>query len=393
MSEPALTAFTLERAAAAAAADLAAQLGGGDARAILFFCSHEHDGAALSGLLRERFPGAEVIGCTTAGAFVTDQGAEAGVSALRLPPDKVGACASALARFNDGGSARRSAERSPQTPVNGGVEEGIRAAGERLAAALGKPLEALDPAHHVGVMLVEGLKGNEERANAALGGVAPLLSFVGGSAGDNGVFAQTRVFRNGEASDDGAALLLVEMRVPFTILKTCSFEPTAHRFTVTRADVPSRTVYELDHRPVLDVYAAAVGVAPAALDASVFMKHPCGMMLDGDPWIRSPQRALPDGGLKFYCQIEEGMTVHLMRSTDLVADTHAAVRRVAGTLGAPIAGALLFNCILRRLQLDAEHTHEAFRSAFAGMAAAGFHTYGESWLGHINQTCTGIVFG
>ena len=52
----------------------------------------------------------------------------------------------------------------------------------------------------------------------------------------------------------------------------------------------------------------------------------------------------------------------------------------------------MFNCILRRLELDASNAHEGFRAAFAGVPTAGFHTYGETMVGHVNQTCTGLVF-
>jgi hypothetical protein len=369
-----LSAFTEEPDAAAAARELSAQLGS-EARAVVFFCSRHHDGALLSRALRERIPGAEVIGCTTAGAFVETRGAKAGVSAFRLPAAKVARCAGGLARFD------------------GGVDAGIRAAAARMSAAMGAPLDTLDPARHVGLVLLEGLKGNEESANFALGGVAPQLSFVGGSAGDDCEFRETRVFYNGEVSDDGGALLVLEARVPFTVLKTCSFAPTERTFEVTRADARTRTVYELDHRPAPEVYAEAVGVEVGALDSAVFTEHPCGLMLDGEPWIRSPQRVMPDGGLRFYCAVEEGMILHLMRSTDLLADTRAAVRRVARSVGGEIGGALLFNCVLRKVEIEGAHAEGSFLELLSGFPVAGFHTYGESWLGHINQTCTGLVLG
>ena len=61
------------------------------------------------------------------------------------------------------------------------------------------PLRELDPQRFVGIALLEGAKGQEERLNEALGNVAPLLSFVGGSAGDNITFSGTWVFAEAEA--------------------------------------------------------------------------------------------------------------------------------------------------------------------------------------------------
>ncbi|MBV9775403.1 MAG: FIST C-terminal domain-containing protein [Gemmatimonadetes bacterium] len=374
MQSPSVSALTDRRDPAEAAADLARQFGAAAPRAVVFFCSHHHDGAALSAALRARYPDAEVVGCTTAGEFTESGHGRGGVSALALGEGVVRACRGALARFG------------------GGVEEGIRAAARGMEEGLGIELRSADASRYVGVVLVEGLRGKEEEANHALGMVAPTLQFVGGSAGDDLDFRETRVFHNGEASDDGAALLLMEMAVPFTVTKTCSFEPTEHAFTITRADVASRTVYEVDGRPVLEAYADAVSAGSGALDGGVFMRHPWGMMLDREPWIRSPQQALADGGLKFYCQIEEGMRLHVMRGTDLIGQTDASVRRAAGELGGRVGGGLIFNCILRRLELDRAEAHDPFRATFAGFPAAGFHTYGESYLGHINQTCTGLLF-
>jgi hypothetical protein len=54
---------------------------------------------------------------------------------------------------------------------------------------------------------------------------------------------------------------------------------------------------------------------------------------------------------------------------------------------------VMFNCILRRLELDAKDWNDEFVATFDGIPAAGFHTYGESWLGHINQTLTAVMFG
>jgi hypothetical protein len=374
MSSDIRSAITQEKATDAVVNALASQLGSLDAKAVLFFCSHQHDGAAISLQLKKRYPQAEVIGCTTAGELTNTSSLTGGVSALALGPGKVKRAAGALAKFG--------------TSVDNGVKTAIRSMSEALKA----DVRELDAASHVGIVLVEGLKGKEEEANEALGNAAPHLSFVGGSAGDNLEFKETRVFYNGEASNDGAALLLLETAVPFTVVKTCSFKPSGKEFTVTKADVPNRVIYELDGKPVAQVYAQAVGVSPEKLDGNVFMSHPVGLMIDGKPWIRSPQQLLPNGGLKFFCRVLEGMKIHLMDSTHLVDDTKSTVAQVKKSMPA-VSGGLTFNCILRRLELDAQKSHPGFLTAFDGLQTAGFHTYGESWLGHINQTLTAVLFG
>lgn len=361
---------------AMASAELAAQLSGFDASVIVYFAAHQHDGAGVSRKLRQSFPQAQVVGCTTAGEFTERGTMNGGITALAIGRDKVVRAAARLVRYDDGG-----------------VEQTITDAAKAIAAAIGAGnLREADPSRYVGIVLFDGLSGREEEGNEILGNIAPMLSFVGASAGDALEFSSTRVFANGEETANGAVLLLMEAAVPFTIGKTCSFQPTEHAFRVTRANVRNRTVYELDGKPVLEAYASALGLTPDQLTSSVFMSHPVGLVIDGEPWIRSPQRALPDGGLKFYCNIAQGMKIRIMKSTDLVQDAHAAIADAQKALGAPVSGGIAFNCVLRKLEMDAKNLHGGFLDSFKGMQVGGFHTYGETWLGHINQTLTALWF-
>jgi hypothetical protein len=366
---------TQNRDTAVACAEIVAQLDGMKPNAIVFFSAPEHDGSTVARRLRASFPTAQVIGCTTAGEFTERGTHNGGISGLALG-DKIAKCAARLVRY-EGGS----------------IEQSVRAAAAAIGSEVGvSDLRSADPNRYVGILLMDGLSEREEQVNEILGNIAPMLSFVGASAGDSLQFKSTKVFLNGEATEAGAVLLLMEAAVPFTIGKTCSFEPTQHAFRVTRADVANRIVYELDGKPVLDAYAKALGLTPDKLTADVFMSHPVGLMIDNEPWIRSPQRALPDGGLKFYCNIAQGMKIRIMKSTDLVQDAHKAIARAQEALGKPVSGGLAFNCVLRKLEMDAKKLHEPFLESFDGMQVGGFHTYGETWLGHINQTLTALWF-
>ena len=51
-----------------------------------------------------------------------------------------------------------------------------------------------------------------------------------------------------------------------------------------------------------------------------------------------------------------------------------------------------FNCILRTLGLEQEQSSEAYGALFGEIPTVGFSTYGEQFIGHINQTATMLVF-
>ena len=353
---------------------LTSELDGVAPKLIVLFAGHRRNGAGLTGALSARYSGATVVGCTTAGEFTESSTGVDGVSALGLGAGVVKRVGAAIARCDKS------------------VDVAVRGALDRISAQLGQPLREADPARYVGLTFIDGLHMHEEEVNEELGNGAPLMSFVGGSAGDDCEFERTRVFLNGEEADEGAVLAVIESAVPFVVEKTCCFESTGRVLVVTKADPANRVVYEFDGGDAVAAYAEAVGVPRDRLDASVFMVSPVGLMIDGAPWIRSPQRVMPDGGLRFYCRIEQGMEVHLMRSTDLVQGTRRSMDEARKKLGGSVRGGLAFNCILRRLEMDAKRLHAGFLSSFEGMKVAGFHTYGESWLGHINQTLTGLWF-
>ena len=349
-------------------------LGGRIPTLLMFFASSTYDPTELVGPLTHAFATSCVVGCSTAGEF-TDQGSgDGGISAIALPDSVIIRGAAALAELHSDTTA------------------GMLTAISSVERTLGKTLRSLDPSNHVGFVLIDGMHGAEEAINEALGDAAPLLDVVGASAGDDLAFEQTWVSVGHQVSFRGAALVVCETARPFTVLKTCTLVPTGKKLRVTRADVARRTVHEFDGRPATEAYAEAVGRPSAELDSLVFMAHPLGVMVDGAPFVRSPQVVTGDGAIRFYCQVVEGMEVDVMQSGDLIADTSAAFTAAVDRLGGTVSGAVLFNCILRRLELDASGQTQEFVDVFRGVPVAGFHSYGESWLGHMNQTLTGVLF-
>ncbi len=153
-------------------------------------------------------------------------------------------------------------------------------------------------------------------------------------------------------------------------------------------DEVSRTVIGFNDQPAAKAYAAAIG-CPEAKVSEGFMLYPVGVIIGGEPYVRSPQR-LDKENIVFYCNIKQGTELSILESRDIVKDTSKALSDMTKALG-HISGIINFNCILRTLELDAKGEADAYGKAFSNVPMVGFSTYGEGYIGHINQTATMLV--
>lgn len=120
------------------------------------------------------------------------------------------------------------------------------------------------------------------------------------------------------------------------------------------------------------------------------MTHPVGLMFEDEPYVRSPQQ-VQDKSMVFYCNIKEGMELEILESTNIVEDTKKAVEDKKKELG-NISGIINFHCILRTLELEQKNMTELYGKIFTDIPTIGFSTYGEEYIGHINQASTMLVF-
>ena len=365
-----VTAYSTATSIDAAVAEVATQLSSEKPKLVVYFASSVYPPPELASAMDKAFAGAAVLGCTTAGEIASGRMLKNSLVAMALGADIVEDIAvEVIKNVRDGH----------------GTEEAVQA----LAAHFNqKPLE-LDPTEYVGLVLFDGLSGAEEMINDKIGDVTNVF-FVGGAAGDDLNFSKTHVFVQGQALSNVAVLALIKAAVPFNIIKTQSFIPTGKKFKVTEALESQRTIVKMDGEPAAEVYARAVGRKVEEIGEE-FMRYPLGLMAGGEPFIRSPQRVQEDK-IVFYCAVKEGMVLELMEAQDMIPDTEAAIKAADQELGG-IQALIVFNCILRTLQLENEGKTEFFGKIFAGDPTVGFSTYGESYIGHINQTATMLAFG
>jgi signal transduction histidine kinase len=343
------------------------------AKLLVYFASSHFDQAKLSHLMQEAFEDCIVVGCSTAGEQVNAQLIKNSVVAMALSSTII---------------SDVKVEVIEQLKENVNVENAFTS----FEKHFNESSYSMDVTKYVGMILVDGLSKKEEHLMDLIGNKTNVF-FVGGSAGDDMKFANTYVFANGKAYIDSAALILMKMQdeVQFDIIKTQSFKALDTTFIATKVNEENREVIEFNNNPALIEYARAVGSSSIEYAPNYFMTNPVGLFVEADDiFVRSPQQA-KGTSIFFYCNILEGMEVRLLESTDIIEDTKFAIEDNINKFG-KIDGIINFDCIERRLTLEKKMKINQYGEIYKDFPTIGFTTYGEEFIGHINQTSTMLVF-
>lgn len=358
-------AHSTARDTAAAVQELRNRLGDVQPAFVMFFTTSRHDPEVLGALLRDYLP-APSIGCTTAGEIADGKMLDGALVAIVLDAEHV--------------------EQAAVSHVENVHDE---AATKQAYDALVSKFDSVDDSEHLlGFVLHDGLGAGEEAVMSTLSSLTNV-PFIGGSAGDDLAFEKTLTFVNGQACSGGAALALLRLKKRYQLVKTQSFSVTDTVLTVTEVDEKARRVKQFNGRPAAEEYASALGISVAELPGR-FMKNPLAVVLsDGEPFVRSPQK-LEGTDVVFYCQVSAGMELKVLESRNIVEDTARDMKAALAAFG-PVSGIINFHCILRTLELKERNQTGAYGALFANLPAVGFSTYGESYIGHINQTSTIVL--
>ncbi len=351
--------------------DLKAQLKDFDYNLVQFYASSNINPEELSKKLHEALGGVPTFGCTTSGEIVSGQMLDNSVVLMAMSPAIVADCKIEILENIS----------TYKLVVDNAFESFKNHFGEDLAT--------LNPHSHVGFVMTDGLSKKEEFVNERIGDLTNI-AFVGGSAGDDLKFKTTYVFANGKTYTDAAVVCLIKSNVKFDILKTQSFKSVNKKLTVTEIDEPNRRVVKFNGKPALDEYLEATGSTKNNLNQT-FSKNPVGLDIGGDFLVRSP-RVAEGTDMLFYCSVKQGMNLDLLEAQNIVEDTKRALDSKLKEFG-KVTALINFNCILRTLELKAKNQTQAYADLFKDIPTVGFTTYGESYIGHINQTSVILLFG
>jgi hypothetical protein len=221
-------------------------------------------------------------------------------------------------------------------------------------------------------------------------------AFIGGSAGGKLDFKNTYIFDGRTILENHALIIFMKMAPGrgYSLFKSQNFKKTGQSFVVMGAD-PDRRIASgvLDPnareiRPFATLLAETLKTTPAQL-MSKMTGYTFGIEVGGGLFVRSVASIDPGTGvISFFCDVNSGDRLELLEATDFVAQTRHDLQAFLQDKP-PAIGAILNDCILRRLNNDSTLRH---LSGVWPMPVAGFSTFGELFGININQTLTAVVF-
>jgi hypothetical protein len=220
----------------------------------------------------------------------------------------------------------------------------------------------------------------------------PCLA-LGGSAGGKLDFSATYM-HNGQRVLTGQAMIIfckVKKGIRFSPFKSQNFVPAGKSWLVAEADPVARTVTSVfsegaKTQRFMTALAAHFRCAESEVEKNL-VGHTFAVSVGEEMFIRSIA-ALGADKTSFFCDIEFGDCLHLMKVTDFITTTQRDWQQFLSGKGTPIA-MLLSDCVLRRLGNSAVLGRADF---FADTPAAGLSTFGEILGIPINQTLSALTF-
>ena len=308
--------------------------------------------------LRERWPGAAIVACSTAGE----------ISGTQVLDDSL-----ALTAIH----FEHTRVRCAQITLGEGL--GSLEAGRQLADALAAP----DLAHVF--VLSDGLKVNGSELVSGLRAQLPEhVSVTGGLSGDGPRFERTFVCVDGfDGLSRVAAIGFYGDRLQISFASMGGWDPFGPERRVSRA--VGNVVFELDGQPALDLYERYLGAHAAELPAAGLLFPLCVRLSRDEPGVVRTILAIDRQArsLTFAGDVPTGAFARLMHASleRLVEGAEGAARTCHDAEhGSRPELAVLISCVGRKLVLKqrVEEEVEAVREVLGSdTALTGFYSYGE----------------
>lgn len=347
--------------------ELKSQMGESKPLLVMAFASTKQPLTELMPVLSEIFPESVILGSSTAGEFTQDGDAKGSVSAFAL-----------------------AGEYKVAAGMGKGLKENMMGAVDQAVSRLPVKMEGYP--HRTGIILLDALSGNAEETVLTVAEKVGLdVRMAGGAAGDDLAMSKTFVALGPEVRTDAVVVGMIYSKIPLGVGVSHGHEPVSGPLKITKAE--GNVVHEIEGRPAWDVWAentreaaARIGLDPHKLGenevGSYLIRYEAGLATGDEYKIRVPLGRQADGALNFACGIPQSAVIRITESepSRQIDSVHEAVRRAKKHMGDhPVAGALVFDCVCRKIILEDQFgtAVKAMREDLGNVRLAGFETYGE----------------
>jgi hypothetical protein len=190
--------------------------------------------------------------------------------------------------------------------------------------------------------------------NEVLGEDVPIL---GGTAADNSLEGKWRVFANRTVMSNGVVLTAMFSHLPMGYAYGGGYRATDKKAVVTKAS--GRTLYQLDGRPALEIYANWIGSTREDLQGAAIMSastlRPIAVYnADADFYaVKHPVGAARDSSITLAAEIKDGDEITLMEASadELIAAVPTVIEQameMANLEREDVAALLFIHCGGRR---------------------------------------------
>jgi hypothetical protein len=335
---------------------------GQEPQALMVFAAPSCDHGALLDELAAQFPGALVVGASSAGEFMNQDRGEGRVCALGLAGEDV--------RFAVG--------------VGHDVLADAASAARQIAAGFSGLSDYTFP-YRSALVMADALAGHADvlvdELTLATGG---QYQFFGGGAGDNAQFQRTSVFCGREVLNGAAVALEILTEKPIGVGVRHGWAPASPPFRVTEAD--GMRLISLNGLPAADTFVAHAVTSGQKLDPDApipfFLHNILGIEAGDAHRLRVPLAILPDGSVLCAAEVPQGSVVYIMRASaaSAVEAAQEATQAALAAMGEhkPQA-ALFFDCVATRLRMGDQFGEEVaiVRDQLAGADLVGCNTHGQ----------------
>jgi len=325
----------------------------------LMFAAVDFEYEEILSAIQEKWPGVQIIGCTTDGELTSQLGfAEDSISLALFASDTI----------------------DITTGVGRNVSQDIgKAAQEAVAQA--KEGTTKDPAFAI-ITPVSLTTSSEQIVMSFREALGSDTMLFGANAADQWQLKETTQFYGGEAVMDAVPLILFSGPVVFSGGVHSGWKPIGKSGKVTKAE--ANTVFEIDGAPALEFYKNLLG--PEAIPTG---DRPLAVLTDegGIACLRaSVEQYDPEtGSVTFFGDIAEGATVQITvaNRNEILEGTRASVQQAheAFPSGKTPDAAIFFSCAGRKLLLGTktEEEYTILKEELGGedIPAIGFYGYGE----------------